>query len=121
MAKKLLKSGRLKYIKKDYEGAIEDFQNALVLDDTNKDAIDWLKRAHRRLKLEKAKAKQDDLLKDTEIAEQEKAAHERAAMLEVEKAYLPPEKPERKAMEIEEVISLEEEREISMAGYFMAP
>ncbi|MEA3305734.1 MAG: hypothetical protein U9R52_02855 [Candidatus Omnitrophota bacterium] len=111
MAKKLLKSGRLKYVDKDYEGAIEDFQNALVMDHTNKDAMKWLKKAHHRLKLKKANAEQDDVLKDTEIAQQEKAVQERLAMLDVEKAYLLPEEPKRVPVEIEAIISPEEERE----------
>ena len=111
MAKKLLKSGRLKYVDRDYEGAIEDFQNALVLDHTNKDVMKWLKRAHHRLKLKETNAEQDDVLKDIEIAKREKAVQERLAMLDVEKAYLPPKGPERMPVEIEAIISPEEERE----------
>ncbi len=111
MAKKLLKSGQEKYRAKDFDGAILDFQNALVLDYENEDILEWLKRARRQGGMDKARADQKDLDKDTDLATQEKTVQEKTAMLEVEKAYLPPVKPERKPVEIEEIVSPEEERE----------
>ena len=111
IAKRLLKSGRVKYGRRDYEGAIEDFQDALVLDHTNKDVFEWLKRARRRQHLEEIETTERDLLRETEVATKRKEAQEKVAMLEVETAYLPPEKPERRPVEIEEMISPEEERE----------
>jgi len=111
MANKLLRSGQEKYRAKDYEGAILDFQNALVLDYENKDILDWIKRARRQSVLDKAKTDEHDLGKDTTVATKEKTVQEKAAMLEVEKAYQPPPKPERKPVEIEEIVSPEEEKE----------
>lgn len=111
MAKRLLRSGRLKYASNDYDGAIEDFQDALVLDYANKDTIEWLKRTRRRQRLEGIETEERDLLRETEIATKKKEAHEKAAMLEVETAYLPPEKRERRPVEIEELISPVEEEE----------
>ena len=110
MAKQLLRSGRMKYRAKDYDGAIEDFEDALDLDYTDKEILEWLKRARRRKSIERGKEEESDFLKETEVAAQHKAAQERAAMLEVETAYLPPKRPERKPVEIEEMISPEEER-----------
>ncbi len=111
MAKQLLKSGRAKYRKKDYERAIEDFQDALVLDYTNKEILEWIKRARRRQSLEETEERKRDLTRDTEVATGRKEAHEKEAMLEVETAYLPPKRPERRPVEIEELISPEEEAE----------
>lgn len=111
MARRLLRNGRLKYANRDYEGAIEDFQDALVLDYTNEEILEWLKRARRRDNLKEIDTEEKDLLKDTEVATRRKEAQEKAAMLEVETAYLPPEKPDRKPVEIEELISPEEEME----------
>ena len=111
MAQRLMRSGRVKYGKQDYEGAIEDFQDALVLDYTNKDALEWLKRVRRRQSLEETGVEERDLTRETEVATKKKEAKEKAAMLEVETAYLPPEKRERKPVEIEEMVSLEEEKE----------
>ena len=111
MAKRLLKSGRVKYGRKDYDGAIEDFQDALVLDCTNEDSIEWLKRARRGKSLKDLELEKKDLARASEIATQRKEVREKAAMLEVETAYLPPEKPERRPAELEELISPEEERD----------
>jgi len=111
MAKKLLRSGRIKYNLKDYEGALEDLQDALVLDYSNDKILDWIKRARRRLHLEKAKKQQGDLEMETEVAQRNKEVQEKMAMLEVEQSYLPPKKPERKPVEIEEIVSPEEEAE----------
>jgi tetratricopeptide (TPR) repeat protein len=111
MAKKLLKSGQLKYNTQDYDGAMEDFQDALVLDYSNNDILEWLKRARRRKSLEEVKTEEGDLLRATEIATQKKENQEKTAMLEVEKAYLPPEKHEIKPQEVEEIVSSEEEAE----------
>lgn len=111
MAKKLLKSGQEKYRAKDFDGAILDFQNALVLDCENGDILEWLKKARRQGGMNKARVDQKDLDKDTDLATQEKTVQEKTAMLDVEKAYQPPVKPERKPMEIEEIVSPEEERE----------
>lgn len=109
MAKRLLRSGKIKYNNKDYEGALEDFQDALVLDYTNKEILDWIKRTHRRQSLEEAGGEKKDLKRDTDVAEEQKKVQEKLAMLEVETAYLPPKKPERKPVEIEEIVSPEEE------------
>ena len=111
MAKRLLRSGRAKYGKQDYDGAIMDFQDALALDYKNEDVLEWLKRARRRKRLEEVDLEERDLARETEIATERKEAQEKRAMLEVEEAYLPPEKPERKPLEIEEIISPEEEKE----------
>jgi hypothetical protein len=111
MSKKLLASGQEKYRAKDYDGAVLDFQNALVLDYTNTDVLEWLKRARRQGGMDKARDDQKGLDKDTDLATQEKTVQEKTAMLEVEKAYLPPVKPERKPVEIEEIVSPDEERE----------
>ena len=111
MAKRLEKSGEEKYRNADYTGAIGDFQNALILDYENKDTLEWIKKTRRRMSLEKAKTEDFDLDKDTTVATKEKGVQEKRAMLEVEKAYQPPAKPERKPVEIEEIISPEEERE----------
>ena len=111
MARKLLKSGRKKYAGKDFDEAIEDFQAALVLDYTNKDVLEWIKRARRRKGLEEAEQRKRDIVRETEVATGRKEAHEKLAMLEVEKAYLPPEKPERRPVEIEELVSPEEAME----------
>ncbi len=62
MAKKLLIRGRVKYGRNDFEGAIEDFQNALILDYKNEDILEWLKRARRRKNLEEAKRQQEDII-----------------------------------------------------------
>ena len=96
MAKRLLRSGRAKYGKQDYDGAIMDFQDALALDYKNEDVLEWLKRARRRKRLEEVDLEERDLARETEIATERKEAQEKRAMLEVEEAYLPPEKPERK-------------------------
>ncbi len=111
VTKRLLRSGQDKYRAKDYEGATEDFQNALVLDYNNKDVLEWLKRVRRQANIEKAGISENDLDKDTAVATKEKTVQEKTAMLEVEKAYQPPEKPKRKPVEIEEIISPEEERD----------
>ncbi len=111
MAKKLQKSGEERYGRGDYTGAIDDFQNALILDYENKDTLEWIKKSRRRLSLEKAKTDDFDLDKDINVATKEKGVQEKKAMLELEKAYQPPAKPERKPVEIEEIISPEEERE----------
>jgi len=111
MAKKLLKDGKLKYAKRDYEGAIEDFQNALILDYSNKDVFEWLKKARHRQRLKESRDAEDDVIKETEAATQDKTVQERTAMLEVEKAYMPPEKPKREPVDIEEIISAEEEEQ----------
>lgn len=111
MAGKLFKSGQDKYRSADYEGAIEDFQNALILDYENKDILEWLKKTRRRQTLDNTRTDTFDAEKDINVAAEEKTLHEKRAMLEVEKAYQPPEKPERKIVEIEEIISPEEERE----------
>lgn len=110
MAKKLLKNGQEKYRAKDFDGAVEDFQNALVLDYENMDVLDWLKRARRQSTLDKSRTDEHDVDKDTDVATQEKTVQEKRAMLEVEKAYQPPAKPERKPVEIEEIVSPEEEQ-----------
>lgn len=109
MAKRLFRSGRIKYGNKDYAGAVEDFQDALVLDYTDRDVLEWLKRARRRKSLEQIDTEEKDLSRDTEIATREKEIQEKTAMLEVEAAYLPPEKPKRRPVEIDELISPEEE------------
>lgn len=111
MAKKLMKSGQDKYRAKDFDGAVSDFQNALVLDYENEDAMEWLKRARRQGIIDKARTDEKDLDKDIGAATKEKTVQEKTAMLEVEKAYQPPAKPERKPVEIEELVSPEEERE----------
>ena len=111
MAKQLLKSGREKYRTKDYESALEDFQDALVLDYSNKDILEWIKRARRRKDLEEIKTEDRDLTRETEVADGRKGVQEKTAMLEVERAYFPPEKPERKPVEIEELSSPEEKRQ----------
>lgn len=111
MAKKLLKSGQEKYRAKDFDGAVLDFQNALVLDYENEDILEWLKRTRRQGGMDKARMGQKDLDRDMNLATEEKTVQEKTAMLEVEKAYLPPVKPERKPVEIEEIISPEEERD----------
>ena len=111
MAKDFMKSGKKKYRMRDYDGALDDFQDALVLDYDSKDIIEWLKRARRRKELQEAKEKKDDILEDTELTIKKKEAEERRAMLEVEEAYLPPDKPERGPVVIEEFLSPEEEAE----------
>jgi tetratricopeptide (TPR) repeat protein len=111
LAKRLLKSGKAKYGRQDFDGAIEDLQDALALDYKNEDILEWLKRARRRQRLEEVESEERDLARETEVATERKEAQEKRAMLEVETAYLPPEKPERKPVEIEELISPEEERE----------
>lgn len=110
MAKRLMRSGRLKYSMKDYDGAIEDFQDALVLDYSNKDILEWLKRARRRQSMDEIGGEEEDLIKDTEVATKKKGAREKAAMLEVESAYLPPTKPERKQLEAKDLIVPEEDK-----------
>lgn len=111
MAKKLIRSGKIKYNQKDFKGAIDDFQDALVLDYSNEEILEWIKRARRQQELEESKKNKDDLTMDTKVAAKGKEVQEKSAMLEVEKAYLPPEKPERKPVEIEEIISPEEKKE----------
>ena len=110
MAERLLKSGQEKYRAKNYDGAMLDLQNALVLDYGNKDILDWIKRTRRQGGFDKARTDQKDLDKDTDLATQEKTVQEKTAMLDVEKAYHSPEKPERKPVEIEEIVSPEEEQ-----------
>ncbi len=111
MAKKLMRSGKVKYNKKDYEGALEDFQDALVLDYSNDEILDWIKRARRRLRLEEARVEQGDIEMQADVAARDKETQEKLAMLEVEQSYLPPKKEERKPVEIEEIVSPEEEAE----------
>lgn len=111
MSRKLFKSGQEKYSAADYEGAIEDFQNALILDYENKDILEWLKKSRRRQTIEKIETDDFDAEKDTDVAMKEKTLQEKRAMLDVERSYLPPEKPERKPVEIEEIVSPEEEKE----------
>ena len=114
IARKLLKAGKKKHRKGDYEGAIEDFQNALILDvDDDETIIEWLKRARRGKIVKEAEMDEEDNLRDIEAARAQKEAHEKRAMLEVERAYLPAEKPKKPEIEIEELISdedLEDER-----------
>ncbi|MBU4488445.1 MAG: hypothetical protein KKI13_05205 [Candidatus Omnitrophica bacterium] len=111
MSKKLFKSGQGKYSAADYESAMEDFQNALILDYENRDILEWLKKTRRRMTLDKAKTEDFDLEKDINVATKEKGVEEKRAMLEVERAYQPPKKPERKPVEIEEIISPEAAQE----------
>ncbi|MBL7071187.1 MAG: hypothetical protein ISS26_03320 [Candidatus Omnitrophica bacterium] len=111
MAKKLMRNGRVKYNNRDYEGALEDFQDAMVLDYSNEDILEWIKRANRRLRLHEAKREKHDLSVEAEVATKNKEVQEKIAMLEIEKSYLPPKKPERKPVEIEELYSPEEEAE----------
>ena len=112
----MLRSGRIKYGNGDYDSAIEDLQDALVLDCTNEDVLEWLRRARRRGSLRDIEDKERELLTSTEIATKEKEVQEKAAMLEVEKAYLPPDKPEKAPIEIEELISPEEQRAEKTGG-----
>jgi hypothetical protein len=90
---------------------VEDFQNALILDYENKDILAWLKKSRRRVTLEKTETETLDTDKDINLATKEKELQEKQSMLEVEKSYQPPAKPERKPVEIEEIVSPEEERE----------
>ena len=82
-----------------------------MLDYTNKDAVEWTKKAYRRKGIMEAEDKEKDLLMETEVATKQKEAHEQFALLEVEKAYLPPEKPKRKPLEPLELMSPEDKRE----------
>jgi tetratricopeptide (TPR) repeat protein len=111
MAKRLFRSGKIKYSAGDYEDALEDLQDALVLDYDNEDTLEWIKRTRRRISLEEVKTEERDLKRQTKVATRRKEAQEKAAMLEVEEAYLPPKKPERKPLEIEELMSPEEARQ----------
>lgn len=111
MARRLLRSGRIKYASGDYDGALDDFDSALVLDVENTDITEWIKRTNRRKLIEETEDRKFDLTKDIEVATRKKEAHEKLAMLEVEEAYLPPVKKERKPVEIEELYSPEDERE----------
>lgn len=108
MANALLTHGKNCYRKGDYDAALKDFQNALTLDYENDEIFEWTKRTRRAMVIDEAKTEEKDNIREIEMAAAQKGAHEKSAMLEVEKAYLPPAKPERAPVEIEEVMSDED-------------
>jgi len=121
LAMRLVRSGRSKYAEKDYEGAIEDFQDALVLDYKNQDALDWLKRTRRIMNLRDYDDTEDDLSREAEMATRDKQIHEKKAMIEVERAYLPPERTETPAKELaEDVMEFEEDEDAKLRQALMA-
>ncbi|MBN1870943.1 MAG: hypothetical protein JW800_00055 [Candidatus Omnitrophica bacterium] len=114
LSMRLVRTGRFKYTDKDYDGAIEDFQDALVLDYKNKEALEWLKRTRRAKSLEEMSDEDRDLEREHEITTHKKELHEKTAMIEVENAYLPPRKPEDNIKEEEGDITFTEDEDERM-------
>ena len=111
MAMRLVRIGRLKYSDKDYDGAMEDFQDALVLDYKNAEALEWLKRSRRAKDLSGMKEEDRDLEREMEMATNKKELREKRAMIEVESAYIEPEKKVGEMKIFEDALTFSDDEE----------
>lgn len=106
-----MRQGKIFYGEGKYDKALESFGNVLVLDPENKAASDWVMKTKRLNLIKDANQEEKDYKKDLKISLLEKENIENKRMLEVERGYLPPDKPLKRKMEIEEVANDAETKE----------
>ncbi len=89
----------------EYEKALDSFGNVLNMDPNNKEASNFALKAKRALMSKGARTESKETKKDLGVTILEKEAVEQERMLDVDRAYLPPEKPVKRKIEVEEVVS----------------
>ena len=104
----LIKRGKGNYANKQYSAAVADFESALASNPNDSEAQAWLAKARQaeglysREKTTKEERKQ--ILADRRVTNEEKETSEQAALLSVDKSWLPPQKTSREELQVEEVI-----------------
>ncbi|OGX28278.1 MAG: hypothetical protein A2879_01950 [Omnitrophica WOR_2 bacterium RIFCSPHIGHO2_01_FULL_49_10] len=104
----LIKRGKGNYANKQYSAAVADFESALASNPNDSEAQAWLAKARQaeglysREKTTKEERKQ--ILADRRVTNEEKETSEQAALLSVDKSWLPPQKTNREELQVEEVI-----------------
>lgn len=112
----LIKRGKSNYANKQYSAAIADFETALASNPNDSEAQAWLAKAeqaeglHTREKTTKEERKQ--IIADRHVTNEEKETSEQAALLNVDRGWLPPEKTGREELQVEEMIPESEKAEM---------
>ena len=112
----LIKRGKSNYANKQYSAAIADFESALASNPNDSEAQAWLAKAkqaeglHIREKTTKEERKQ--IIADRHVTKEEKETSEQAALLNVDRGWLPPVKTGKEELLVEEMISESEKAEI---------
>lgn len=105
----LVKRGKANYANKQYSAAVADFESALASNPSDTEVQAWLIKARQTegLDVEEKTTKEERkrLIAERHVANEKKNTSEQAALLAVDKSWLPPEKPQREEIEVEEVIS----------------
>lgn len=111
----LIKRGKDNYASKQYSAAIADFEAALITNPGDTEAQAWLAKAktyegfNSREKTTKEERKL--IVADRHVTGEEVVTSEQAALLSVDKGWLPPQKTGREELQIEEMIPESERAE----------
>jgi len=104
----LIKRGKANYANKQYSAAVADFESALASNPNDVEVQAWLAKARDAEGLySKEKTTQEERKKvvaERHVANEEKDTAEQGALLAVDRGWLPPEKPQKEEVQVEEMI-----------------
>jgi len=112
----LIKRGKANYANKEYSEAVADFEIALAANPNDSEAQAWLEKAQQaeglRGKEKATKEERKELKAERHLAYEQKETAEQGALLDVDKGWLPPEKTIKEELQVEEVISEQEQADM---------